>query len=640
MAHEPPRGGGPFLPRPGADPPLFWIGAGEPTRLRWVSPTLVGSLGHAPGAWREPGFLRDLVHPGDLSRLSEAWREVTNTRAPRTLDIRARSAEGHTIPLSIELSALDGVDGVPEVLGVVKPGAGVPSRVPRTWAEAHPGAVASSLDELIDSIDGIVWEATMDFQFTFVSKQAERLLGYPLSNWFEEPGFWASHLHPEDREWATTYCVDAAERCLPHEFEYRMIAADGRSVWLRDIVTVAAEHGRASRLRGIMVDVTTQHRTQEGLEHTVSVLQATLDSTTDGVLVVDLEGHITTYNRRFQQLWGLTDTQLGPLRDRYTLEAVHSQVEDPDGFLLRVGELYAAPEREELGTMRLKDGRIIERYSIPQRRRGLITGRVWSFRDVTQRVRAEQERERLLREAQEAIQVRDDFLSVASHELKTPLTPLRLHLQVLRHMLESGLSITPARLDKALGQVRRLTVLVNDLLDASCVGECRLELQLRPVPLREVLREVVADFRTTSSLHTFTLDEPDQELRSLGDRGRLQQVMTNLLENAVKYSPLGGAVHVALGTDGTYAQLSVRDEGIGIPRDELPHLFERFYRARNSPASGFGGLGLGLYLSRDIIERHGGHMWVENELGRGSTFHVSLPVMAAAGRHEAHAPPA
>jgi PAS domain S-box-containing protein len=505
----------------------------------------------------------------------------------------------------------------------------------REGSAREPRRAQPEYAELIDSVDGIVWETDASFRFIYVSKQAERLLGYPVRRWYEEPDFWVTHVYPDDREWAASYCRKAAEQCLPHEFEYRMRAADGRIVWLRDLVTVVSEDGRPQRLRGIMVDITAQRHIHERLERTVSLLEATLDSTADGLLVVDLGGDIQACNRRFQQMSGLEDMGPGD-RDEVALQAMLDKVKDPERFLARVRALYATPEEAGFDIIEMRDGRVLERYSVPQRQRGLITGRVFNFRDVTARVQAERERERLLREAHEAIQVRDDFLSIASHELKTPLTPLRLNLQMLKHALESGQPVTAERVDKALGQVRRLSCLVNDLLDASCVGAGRMELQRAPMSLPELVREVCSDFGAASRQHALIYEGPDEDLFVSGDRGRLSQVLTNLLENALKYSPLGGVVRVTLARSEADAVVSVVDSGIGIPKEEQAHLFERFFRARNAPVSGFGGLGLGLYICRDIIERHGGHIWVESELGRGSAFHVSLPVLASSVRHEAH----
>lgn len=128
--------------------------------------------------------------------------------------------------------------------------------------------------QLIAGVDGIVWEADADtLQFTFVSEQAERLLGYPAGGWLA-PDFWAKHLHPDDRGWAVEFCLRATREKRPHDFEYRMIAADGRVVWLRDIVTVAAEPGGRVTLRGVMVDVTEKKRVEEERQEHVRFLES------------------------------------------------------------------------------------------------------------------------------------------------------------------------------------------------------------------------------------------------------------------------------------------------------------------------------------------------------------------------------
>jgi PAS domain S-box-containing protein len=146
--------------------------------------------------------------------------------------------------------------------------------------------------QLVASIDGIVWEAdARTFQFTFVSQQAERLLGYPLDEWFT-PGFWAEHIHPEDRAWAVEFCLRATREKRKHDFEYRMLAADGRTVWLRDIVSVAAEGGEATTLRGIMVDVTERKRTEQALVESEELYRLLTEGANDLIYLLDLEGRI------------------------------------------------------------------------------------------------------------------------------------------------------------------------------------------------------------------------------------------------------------------------------------------------------------------------------------------------------------
>ncbi|MFL5358386.1 ATP-binding protein [Archangium sp.] len=633
-------------PEPAGAAPLLWVGGGLPPRFRWVSPSLVQALGHAPEAWKARGFLQRLVHPEDLERVLDTWRTVARTGEARTVELRATTADERSVRLSVELNAIEpAADGAGELVGTVRLLASSPRPVPPAAGMSDLEKVAQELaraqrerEELINAVDGIVWETDASFRFTFVSQQAERLLGYPVQQWTREPDFWLKHLYPSDQDWAPAFCIKAATECRPHEFDYRMVAADGRVVWLRDLVTVVSEGGSFRKLRGIMVDITEQRRAQENLERTVSALRATLDSTADGVIVVDRDWRITTFNARFQELWNIP-SRLLDTRDGRALSAyMGPQLKDPEQVRARVLELFAAPEQESFEVLEHLDGRILERYSRPQRLGDTIIGRVFSYRDVTAQRRAQAERERLLREAEEAIRVRDDFLSIASHELKTPLTPLKLHLQVLKQRGSAGQPVPLHHAEKALAQVVRLSGLINDLLDTSRIQAGRLELRHEPVSLRELTHEVLADLRPVSPHHTLEYEEPGEPLTLHGDRSRLAQVLVNLLENALKYSPTGGTIRVTLERQGALARVSVADRGIGIPADQKAHLFERFFRARNAPISGFGGLGLGLYICRDIVEHHGGHIWVESEVGQGSTFRFTLPVED--GADGALAPPA
>ncbi|MBF5043445.1 PAS domain S-box protein [Aggregicoccus sp. 17bor-14] len=252
--------------------------------------------------------------------------------------------------------------------------------------------------------------------------------------------------------------------------------------------------------------------------------------------------------------------------------------------------------------------------------------------DVTERKRVEDELSRLYTEAKKAIQVRDDFLSIASHELKTPLTPLALRLAALERKLEQGEHIDPSLLRRSRRQLVRMTSLINDLLDASRIEAGRLALHPKPTQLDALVAHAVAALSQESARGRI-VTECAEGLMVRGDPDRLEQVVVNLLENALKYSPSGSRVHVGLMARGDLALLSVRDEGIGIPQDDQEHLFDRYFRARNVSTHSYGGLGLGLYISRDIVERHGGRIWVESEAGKGATFYVALPLMHAAPLH-------
>lgn len=243
---------------------------------------------------------------------------------------------------------------------------------------------------------------------------------------------------------------------------------------------------------------------------------------------------------------------------------------------------------------------------------------------------------RLFRQAEEAVSARDEFLSIASHELKTPLTSLGLQADSL--LLAARRAGTQAMIHKAevvRRNVDRLTGLVARLLDISRLSAGRLELDLAEADLAEVAREVVEKFEEEAARSgtRIVLDAPER-LAGRWDRVRLDQVLTNLLSNAVKYGP-GKPVDVRLEDRGDRAALTVRDRGIGISPEDQARIFERFERAVSRRH--YGGFGLGLWIVRQLVEAMGGAVRVESAAGEGAAFHVELPVDQAAARPERHA---
>lgn len=236
------------------------------------------------------------------------------------------------------------------------------------------------------------------------------------------------------------------------------------------------------------------------------------------------------------------------------------------------------------------------------------------------------------RKLERAIQTRDEFLSVASHELNTPLTSLKLQVQSLtRTLSRGGLAVlTPKKVgdivERTDRQLRRLSRLVSDLLDVSRMHARKLTLNLERVELRELVTDVVDRMSGEFSRAGVRLDiAPGPEVAGVWDRGRLEQVLINLLSNALKYGA-GRPVRVSMAADGGRALLSVRDGGVGLREEDRERIFERFERAIS--ASEASGLGLGLYITREIVQAHGGDISVESRLGEGSTFVVTLPLGA------------
>jgi len=236
---------------------------------------------------------------------------------------------------------------------------------------------------------------------------------------------------------------------------------------------------------------------------------------------------------------------------------------------------------------------------------------------------------RLLRTAQEAVRLRDEFLAVASHELKTPLTPLSLKLQGLERMIEPGsdphFTERLARdVETMRRQVRRLTNLINDLLDVARISGGRLKLRLEEVELPGLVREVASRFEPEVERAGGRIEVSTGEpFTGHWDRLRLEQVVTNLLSNSLKYGP-GKPIHVRVEAQAGQARLTVRDEGIGVEPRLRARIFEKFERAVSDRH--YGGLGLGLYITRQIVEALGGSIEVESEPQQGATFTVLLPL--------------
>jgi PAS domain S-box-containing protein len=249
--------------------------------------------------------------------------------------------------------------------------------------------------------------------------------------------------------------------------------------------------------------------------------------------------------------------------------------------------------------------------------------------ELARRAALSVENARLYKEAQDAVRLRDEFLSIASHELKTPLTPLSLKLQMLmretrrqpdspfRHSVEDYIAVGSR-------QVKKLSELVSDLLDVSRIVGGRLRLELEDVELRALVREVVARYEPEAVRvgSTLVLNEAPEPVSGRWDRLRLEQVITNLVDNAIKYGA-GRPILLTLEADAERAVLRVKDEGIGIAPEHLKRIFERFERAVSERH--YGGLGLGLYITRTIVEAMRGSIQVESTLGQGALFTVLLP---------------
>jgi signal transduction histidine kinase len=232
---------------------------------------------------------------------------------------------------------------------------------------------------------------------------------------------------------------------------------------------------------------------------------------------------------------------------------------------------------------------------------------------------------------QELSEMKTEFVSLVSHELRTPLTSIMGFSQTLREWGDRPAS----ERDEFLGIIEqesyRLLVMINDLLDVSRMEAGRkLSMSYSLVDLREVAEHVVRFQQVVSSRHRFRLEFADAGLQVQADRDKVVQILTNLISNAIKYSPQGGEVVVSGAAEGEEVVVQVSDQGVGMTPEDVSRLFQRYQRVDRDAIKGIRGTGLGLYLVRGLVEAHGGRVWAESTPGKGSTFHFSLPRQARA----------
>jgi signal transduction histidine kinase len=260
---------------------------------------------------------------------------------------------------------------------------------------------------------------------------------------------------------------------------------------------------------------------------------------------------------------------------------------------------------------------------------------------AVERKHAEDERARLAHasaEAEASLRARDETLATISHDLRTPLTSIRGLAQLLQRRLARGAAMTTEELTERLGRIEEQTVLmarmIDDLLDVARIEAGRpLELRRESCDLAALVQKSAADVQRTTDRHRLHVVAEDAPIVGSVDAARLERVVLNLLTNAVKYSPDGGDVALTVRPDPDsigWAILAVRDGGIGIPSEDLPRIFERFYRASNV-GDQLRGTGLGLAGARQIVEQHGGEIAVSSEPGAGTTFTVRLPLDEESG---------
>jgi PAS domain S-box-containing protein len=468
---------------------------------------------------------------------------------------------------------------------------------------------ASRLRMAIESTNLGTWDYNPQTGELYWSKECRDIYGIPDG---ENPSMeaFSAHIYPEDRpsvEVAIRQAMDPAGKGQ-YDLSYRVTRFDNsESRWIKAQGTVYFKDGQAVRFIGTVVDI---HELKLAEEKSAK-LAAIIETSDDAIISKTLESVITSWNKSAQRVFGYTaEEMIG--ETIYKLIPPDRHDEEPQILAtLKNGERVDHFETKRI----TKEGRLIDvsvTISPVKDKAGRIIGVSKIARDIT---------EKKLDETRKS-----DFIGMASHELKTPLTSLNALLQVASAKLKNHEdSFLASVMDKSNIQVKRMLAMINGFLNVSRLESGKIHIEKQNFDMEALIMDTISEASLTVSTHLIHFAQC-APLSVHADRDKIGAVISNLISNAIKYSPKGKNIEVTCVAKAGQVVVSVKDQGMGIAPDDLARIFDRYYRVEANHTRHISGFGIGLYLSSEIISRHGGKVWAESQSGVGSTFYFSLPL--------------
>jgi PAS domain S-box-containing protein len=476
-------------------------------------------------------------------------------------------------------------------------------------------AIVASSDDAIVSTDlkGVV---------TSWNRAAEKMFGYTAK---EAVGQSILLILSEDRQPEEEFILGRvrAGQGVEH-FETVRRHKNGSLIDISLTVSPIVANGIVVGASKIARDVTAAKR----MEREAFRLAAIVSSSDDAIISKDLNGVIQSWNRGAEKIFGYAAAEV--IGKNITIIIPEDRLHEEVEVLSRIRAGFSIEHFETV--RRRKDGTLLNislTVSPIRDASGRVSGASKIARDVT-------EQRRLQDQADEASRLKDEFLAVLSHELRTPLNTVLGYARMLRR---EDKRLSGELHERALDALERnadaLTRLVNDVLDTSRIVTGKLRLAMESMAVDQVVEAAVDIVRPAADAKGVTIRmQVESGMKVIGDRDRVQQVLWNLASNAIKFTPAGGTVTVRLSHAGHAAEIVVQDTGIGIAREQLPYVFQRFWQADTGVSREYGGLGIGLALARHLVDLHGGTIAADSAgPGRGSTFTVTFPLATERERH-------
>ncbi len=538
-------------------------------------------------------------------------------------EVEGRRKDGSNFPMELEIGEME-VGGRRMFAGIAR------DITERKRAEEALRESEERFRRLVETTNVVVWEMDLStWRFTYVSPPAVEILGYPMDDWYGE-NFWVDHIHPDDRAQALEYCTSATERGKDHDFEYRMIAADGRTVWLRDIVTVLSDADGPKSLQGVMIDITERRRAEEVLRESEERFRTLIDSSSQGILV-HRNLRVLYANQKFVEMFGYDSAdEILALESRDVMAAPEERSRLLGYHKARLRGKPAPLDYEFVGLR--KDGSRIwlENRSFRIEWEGGPAICTTLF-DITERKEAQAQ----LVQASKLATL-GEMASGIAHELNQPLSVVGMAAELSLMSMEEGefdTEFVRRKLGTIVGQKERMAGIVNHMRLFSRKDKAELE---SFDPLQSVSGAVrLIDKQFHASGIDLEEDLPASSRNVSGHPSQLEQVVLNLLTNArdaVLGKMDGGnprgrriapKVRVSLVDDKRRKTVvvSVSDNGGGIPEPALKRIFDPFFTTKTEGH----GTGLGLSIGYSIIDSMGGRIEARNANG-GAAFQISLPV--------------
>ncbi len=448
----------------------------------------------------------------------------------------------------------------------------------------------------------------------------ELLEGYSEQDLIDRP--FPEFIHPDDRGMVVeNYRRRIANEAALPRYAFRVVTRAGIVKWVEINAALIEWQGKPASLN-FLTDITESKRAEEALAFTYIILRTQQELSIDGILVVDENGKILSYNQRFVDMWGIPPDVIESQSDERALQSVMVKLASPEEFMQRVLHLYRVLDEISSDEVVLKDGRSFDRYSAPMLgASGKYYGRVWYFRDITEHKQAEEVRERLVTELESKNTEMERFIYTVSHDLQSPLVTINGFVGFLQSDLAKGNSErVKVDLKMISSAISKMENLLTDTLELSRIG--RVANPPDVVLFTEIVQEALGLINEKIMVRGVQVTiQPDLPFVNV-DRMRIVEVLTNLIENSIKY--MGSQPHpnieVGCRQDGEETVFFVKDNGIGIDPSQHDKVFELFYKLDKKSE----GSGAGLAIIKRIIEVHGGRIWIESKLGKGCTVCFTL----------------